>query len=813
MRKRPVLLLACVFLLGICRKEFGNIVIPAAILLWGYFCLPLFKKRKWRRIAFRSSVCAAVFVIGALHMQAACDFRQQYLEQISDGNIVTIQGEIYKKEFKNEQYTYYLRNCYIALPKENVACNHVITTFSSDIYPINKILILQGKVNMFSEATNEGEFDLRSFYQSQKIDFGLRDAEVLEVYGRDHSVAEQLYQLREYLAKVPEKILHEENAGVLSGMLLGEKSKIDSKIKTEYKNSGISHILAISALHISIFAMGMYRLLRKKGGGFAAAALCSGAFVECYAVLTGNSVSTQRAVAMFVLMMLAAVAARSYDMLNALGIWLFLALWKNPFLYRYAGFVFSVTAVLGIGFTVQALGSTVDAADAVEWDEENVKLAKIKRWKDKLKEDFVSGVGIQITTLPVVAFYYYEIPTYAVFLNLLVIPLLAVVLVSGVCGIVAGLYCIPLAKVLVFPADVILSFYRWLCRLTLHLPYSQIIVGKPSAGKLLIYYLVLGIFIWLTGRRKESVNRGEKAMRQGKKAVYQSWQMAAGCFLLLFVLYYHPAIGEEIDMLDVGQGDAVFVSTPDNAAFFIDGGSTSASNVGAYRILPFLKSKGIARIEGWFISHADEDHVNGVEEVLAEGYPVNYLVLAAAMPKDEAYGQLAEAAKQNGTKLIYMNVGDKLGTKEGEFLCLFPETEGTNVSAAEQDAGTLDRNKYCLTLLYRSARLTCLFPGDISAEEEAKLLESPLLAPVDVYKAAHHGSKYSSSAEFLQKLSPQIALVSCGLYNSYGHPGEEAVKNMQDAGAEVCYTMTQGRIRVRPDGKGGVVADTFLKFE
>lgn len=770
MRKRPMLMLACVFLLGICQTKIGNIVVAAAVLLWGYACLPLFQKKKWRRLAIRSSALLAVFVVGILHMQAACDFRQRYLGKIEDGEVVTVQGEIYKKEFKNEQYTYFLRDCYIALSKENVACNNVTASFPSDDYPINKILMIQGKVNLFSEATNEGEFDMRAFYRSRKIDFGLRDARVLEQHGRDDSVAEKLYRMRKRLSQVPGKLMGEENAGVLSGMLLGEKDKLGSEIKSEYENAGISHILAISALHMSVFAMGAYRLLRRGGMGFAGAAACSALFVEGYATLTGNSVSTQRAAAMFIIMTLAAVAARSYDMLNALGCWMILALWENPFLYCYSGFVFSVTAVLGIGFTVHTIG-----------DEDN-----------KLIRNLISGVGIQITTMPIVAFYYYELPTYAVLLNILVLPLLAVVLLSGACGTVAGLYCFGLGKLLIIPADIILSFYRWLCRLALGLPCSQVIVGKPSMAKLLAYYLILGIIIYLYGMRKRGF---------GKK------HLAAGFLVLLLLLYHRPSVGEEIDMLDVGQGDAVFLSTSDHVSFFIDGGSTSVSHVGAYRILPFLKSRGIGGIEGWFISHADEDHINGVREVLSEGYPIRFLVLAEAMPRDEAYEQLVRAAKQNGTKIVYMDQGDRIGTESAEFLCVFPKTSKDD-DAKTTAADSPDRNSYSLTLLYRSARMSCLFPGDISADEEGKLPECTFTEEVDVYKAAHHGSKHSSSAEYLLRLSPQISLISCGAGNSYGHPGEEAIANIRAAGSRIYNTALHGQIKLTPEAPHEITVRT-----
>lgn len=282
-------------------------------------------------------------------------------------------------------------------------------------------------------------------------------------------------------------------------------------------------------------------------------------------------------------------------------------------------------------------------------------------------------------------------------------------------------------------------------------------------------------------------------------------------------------LGVELDMLDVGQGDGIFFSDGDGNYFFIDGGSTNVGNVGTYRILPFLKSKGIAGIGYWFVSHGDADHISGLQEVLESGYPVENLVLAKAMPHDSAYMTLIGIAQEHGTQIRYLDEGDSLGTDQTEFICLYPDYREESGNAGAEttdnmwgdtesaDTESADRNALSLVLLLKTEYFSCLFPGDITEAEETKLLADGAFTQVDIYKAAHHGSKYSNSRKYLEKLSPMYALISCSSTNGYGHPGEEAVANMEASGAAVYYTMKQGEITIRPQ-KNGIEVIPFVGY-
>ena len=192
-------------------------------------------------------------------------------------------------------------------------------------------------------------------------------------------------------------------------------------------------------------------------------------------------------------------------------------------------------------------------------------------------------------------------------------------------------------------------------------------------------------------------------------------------------------------------------------------------------------------IDGWFVSHADVDHISGLLEVLQSAYPVKKLFLAEKMVRDEAWEELCALAQQYETEIIYLEPGDCVGTEDIKLTCLFPEKPES------------DKNAASMVLQLEMSGVTGLFTGDISAKQEKKLLQKYSGLQVDFYKAAHHGSNHSNSKEFLEQIRPAVTIVSCSEDNSYGHPGEDAVARIKDVGSEIFYTMESGQVTLQID--------------
>lgn len=810
-------MLAMVYLLGIIYSQTDNrvylilLLIAVIILQFRFFML-----KKWRRVVVGSVILLATFFTASMLSERENAKRDTYLPQIYDGETVTVWGEIYRKEYKNYSYNIYISKAAVDYGDGILRCNDILVYLDSCDYSIGDVLKIEGKIKEFSTATNEGEFDLKQYYLSQKIDLALKGKECILLAQDGYSIGrfrygEWLYKARCRLVESLENITDEITSGVLSSMVLGDKTLIDADTKSLYQASGISHVLAISGLHISILGIGLYRFMRKKGISFLISQLLSNLIILFYAIMTGNAISTRRAVCMFILMTLANTLGRSYDMLNSLGIAVLIILIDNPFAVGYAGFVFSVVAILAIAVVVPTM--VEKSSDGVEIDSKrnnesnsegdgNSKKSRtvLKDMHENIKNGFLSGLAIQLTTLPVVSFYYYEIPSYAVFLNMLVLPFLNILFISGLFASVIGLSNVRFAKIIVLPAKFILKLYELLCNAALKLPRSQIIVGKPEMAKLVLYYslLALGVIV-IKVFSKEISNRGMWLLRAG-------WIMG-----LVIILLHHRSIGFEIDVLDVGQGDGIYISTCDNYNLFIDGGSTSEKELGKYTILPFLKSKGVRQVDYWFITHADQDHMGAVGEVLGDGYKVDTFVVAQAALKDEAMIELVNEVKKYGCNLVYMRTGDVLDFGETRIKCIYPEPDSWD------GTGTIDRNEMSLSLVYEDNDFKGVFCGDISETVEQEIIsnyakldiENEELCDVDLYKVNHHGSKYSSSKEWLDILNPTVSVISCGEKNQYGHPSKEAMQRLGENGSEVYITTDAGQISVRMD-KGQVFVKKML---
>lgn len=851
MRKRPITLLACMFLTGILWKWTGLILSLGIGLLLYFYATP------WKERGIRFAVLVAgmpvMLLLGALCVEKQDAFRSVYLSVLEEGQSVRLAGKINRVEEKTNCFYYYLTDCSVEQSDHLMPCNDVLAYVSSDDYSVGQILILQGTISLFDEATNEGQFDSRAFYRSQKIDFGVWVDSVERVEGKSDRFRVWLSRVRVELGIPLSR--YADDDGVLSAMLLGDKTSLDSEIRSLYQKSGIAHVLAISGLHISLLGMALYRLLRHRCGlTYLWAGIVAASFLVAYTLMTGNAVSARRATGMLIVYLVADLLGRSYDMLSALSLIVILLLWENPFLVTNSGFQFSVAAVVGIGVgqgvLVPRVGSwkvvygrrkkqddvvRCDAAkcdvakrdaakcDAAKCDAERIRMQNLVDWMkrrmDKCLPGMMISLSIQFFTLPLVAYYYYEIPVYAILLNIPVLALIPYVLGLAVFGSLTGqiAFLQPLSFALCRVCGWVLHGYRWLCDASLLLPGARMITGKPSEVRVVVYYGLLGAFyyvLWCGMKKKQRQMCTKGAQAEKQEWIRRRFGFGLGLVLVLLLtfLFVRGKPEFELDILDVGQGDAIYLCASDGTNFMIDGGSTDVKKVGTYRILPFLKAKAIRKVDYWFVSHTDEDHISGLVEVMESGYAVGTLVLAEAQKEDEKAHRLAELAQKNGIRVCYMKAGDVLGTRKEDVVnernraetfrieCLYP----TNNNDSE------DVNDRCLVLYYEDENFSAFFGGDISSEVEEQLVSAGKCRQTDVLKASHHGSKYSNSDVLLHALHPRLTIASAGKKNRYGHPSPEAIARVSESGSAFYSTIDYGRIRVRfVDGE--MVAEPYRK--
>lgn len=772
------------------------------------------REHAWHTVCARAVLCTMLFAAGSIHMQSQQDVRECLEAALCAGDTVTVRGKVLRKEqpsvqgkalweagssaqdralqgaeTKNAQVIYYLIDTQVCLGGKAYPSFGILIYSSDNRYQLGNILKVTGRYMPFQISCNEGNFNEKHYQQSRKWEFKVYADSVTQISANIDRFAIALGTVRARMQEVFVSLMDARAAGVMADMALGEKSLLSAEIKDLYRSAGISHILAISGLHISLLGMGVFSCLQKLGCPRKWGALLSAFAIYSFGIFSGMEVSAMRAIGMFTVMMAAQVLGYAYDSLTALSLCAMVQLWGNPFLLDYAGFLFSYGAVLGVTVVWNIIREAGKRQEEEEVVQKKTNLFFLRKIVGKVQDTVSVSICIQIVTLPLSIYFYYEIPLYSVFANICVLPFLGWLLTLGIFGGVLGMLQPFLGAVLLEPAGWLLLLNEHVCRLVLKLPGAEFITGKPPWEFVIIYYAVLAsclYLIWCSRQRRYLI----------------------GIFVALFLLLFTRGKSRfEIDVLDVGQGDGIFIQNDNGDHFFVDGGSSDVKGVGEYRILPFLKSRGIRSLKGWIVSHGDADHISGLLEILQQGYPVEYLVLAEYMVRDAAMESLLQEAGRAGCKVFYVSPGMEFGSGELSFTVLAPGKDSAdNGTLTGKETGSADRNASSLSLLAECGAFSGVFTGDIGSEQEKALVETGCLRQygienVDFYKAAHHGSDHSNSQEFVEELSPKMTVISCAKKNSYGHPGEAAVGRLRAVGSQVFFTMEQGQIRIQPEGE------------
>lgn len=715
------------------------------------------------------------------------DFQQ--VQKIPEQSYVQVEGKIYKKELKKDKYLYYLKDVTIqseeAIQSKDVIqsviqLQRVCARLAEGHYQIGERISFQTKHRWMDKRRNTGAFDERQYYHSLGIaTLYYVDGKITVLADRPAPVRNGLFLLRKQMRQVYITELNEKDAGILSSMVLGDKSLMEEELKGLYSIAGISHILAVSGLHVSMIGMTIFRLLRKSRRKYPFSCLVSGMCLFLFCLMSGMSISALRAGIMFIIYLGSQLLGRKYDSFRGMGIAAGVTLLWNPAALYNAGFWLSYLAVAG----AVGIGRLPKEQGILKQPEGRVKTA----CASGLCSMWIS-CSILFTTLPVTAYFFYEIPMYSVLANLVILPLAGIVMGFGLIGGFLGLSGLPGMWVSFIPCHIVLRIYEGVCRLIQWLPAESLITGQPKLWMLFLYYGVLVASVCLIRKRVSA------------RALFFPGIVTA---LLVIMLIIPNPKAFQVSYLDVGQGDGIYICTGDGRSFFIDGGSTSEESLGKYQVLPFLKSHGVRFLDGWIVTHADEDHVSGMVEAIESGYPVRQLLLSENIIQDEAYESLLVLAKEHGIQVIAVSNKDCIRGKNYELQFFTPESPN------------LDRNEASLVTEFSYKDDTFLFTGDIGEKQEKWLLSQLDMENNNstlILKAAHHGSKYSNCQQFLQELSPDLVVISAGEHNLYGHPHQEAVERMEDVGSQMLVTMDTGEICIR-ERRGDLILTTLIENE
>lgn len=793
--KRPVFWILLAFVLGEVIAVFDlNIAVPCIVLAIIVI----------RKIIIKAYEDMGAFVVifftlimGFMLMSNEITTRN-YIYDLKE-NTVIVQGKIYKIENTAFGTNIYLKGVEMENGEKSVSVKRIfVNTEKIPNVKIGNIIKVRGKLRQFEEAANKGNFDSRKYYLSLGF-YGKIEAGTIEIINSDYSgIRQGLYELRMEIIERLEKLCSDNKGifsiinnknGIIDAIILGYKTDLDSDIKELYSVSGIAHILAISGLHISFIGMAIYRLLRRRFR-FLFSAAVSIPVVLSFGIMSGFGISTIRAIIMFILKIIGEVLGRKYDAITAISLAGLVLLVQNPFVVCNSGFQMSFGAIIAIVLILPIV-------------------EEILNTDNKIIKVISANFTISLVMNPILAWNYYELPTFSFLLNIVVVPLMSVVIVSSIAGIFCSCIMFGFGKVVIFPGCGILELYTFLCNIINKSSVASIVVGQPKVTIIIVYYAILLVVLFGLKNIRTKYTRAEKERNIIKKETGlvlekkakkerrikgQNVKLRLACivgFLLLnCLIYYIPNPGFYITFINVGQGDGILIHGDNGTKVMVDGGSTSEKQVAKNCIVPYLKAEGIGTIDYSIITHTDKDHISGILEILENNNSNRIRIKNLVMPdinmKDDTYNELIEKAKLKKINVLYIKKGDTLSLGKTIIKCIYPETTTT----------ASDKNDYCTVLSVKNKTSKILLTGDISKEIEEKIKDD-IEENYTVLKVAHHGSNYSSSEKFLKKVNPKYSIISVGKNNSYGHPGNETMERLRKQGGVIYRTDEKGGITIR----------------
>jgi competence protein ComEC len=600
---------------------------------------------------------------------------------------------------------------------------------------------------------------------------------------------------------------------LIKALAIGDKSSISNQQWQVLTNTGTSHLMAISGLHIGLAAFFAYLLIRRLVPVFVMKripaqhiALCGGLLVaSLYALVAGLSIPTQRAIIMLFVLSVMMLLRRNHRPVDALGFALLLVLLLDPIAVLSAGFWFSFSAVAVIFIVLNSRGAG-----------SNIVLTRQKKkglyhsvWfkvSSTLKQWIHLQLSITLFLLPLSLFMFQQVSLVSPFANLLLIPYVSFLVVPVVLVAIVCVFLLPdFADVLFRLAASLLDIIWPLLSYLAALPYALWVRGDIDVIKLLLATLAMlllyfsrGLSLYIVSHLQQ-INFQQSHQRQTiqQRATWIFRVIACLLFLPLFVVTKATFnTGEyQLTVLDVGQGSAAIIQTQNHVAVFDAGAKFSDKlDVGSSVVLPYLRSQGIQSLDYLIISHGDADHIGGAQVILD------------TLPETGVIGQDIEKLIASNKRLCV--AGDSWHWDGIDFVFLSPVT-----SALSDDNSTVkrdQRNNQSCVLQVSSTAGSVLFTGDIEKGTEQNLLiRYGRQLDSDILLAPHHGSNTSSTAEFIAAVDPEISIFSVGYKNKFNFPNNKVMARYDAQGGTLLQTDKSGALSIILTSKTGWVIEKY----
>lgn len=625
-------------------------------------------------------------------------------------------------------------------------------------------------------ARNPGGFDYRMYLAQKGVGatlfaypYAIRKGEE----AKGNFLVRTGLNIRKRIVDVIEKSLPEQQAGLLNGMLIGYREGLSEEVRIAFSDAGLMHIMAVSGANVAFMIAPISLLLKLLGIRRKAANLMIMAFLALFVCVTGFEPSVLRAVFMACVVLVSALIYRDPDVFSSIAVSCIIMLTINPAMLFNIGFQLSYAATVGLVMLYPNIS---------------------RMMKHRFIPKTVSGVlgatlAAQAGVLPVTMIHFNRVSLISVLPNILAAPLLEMITVLGAIMALVGQFSVFLSRLIGYLNNIFLTAVLYIAKWSASVPYATVTTVTPSLFAAVLYYAVIWFLFWY---------RPMKGIRLNLRHVSAALSLTAALCLTSSIMPGRL----EIVFLDVGQGDCAFIRTVSGKTILIDGGGSSSpdkeSRVGELTVVPFLLDQGILTLDAVIASHAHNDHIQGLTDVLGS-IRVRLLVIPS-LDDEECFGELLAAAQKKGVSVSRCSSGDVIKIDSSTVIhVLNPDAE------CRADMDELNNTSLVLKLCYGDTSV--LFCGDAENEVEERLVaraaagfSTPDLLRADVIKIGHHGSDTSTSEVFLAAVDPEAAIISTGK-NNFGHPSPTVLELLARYDVDYYRTDECGALILKSDGR------------
>jgi len=687
--------------------------------------------------------------------------------------------ELLKKDYFNffvesdsvltEEYTGIQDAVYFCKLKRN---SSKINSFFDSLAVGNKVKI-EGVIRKGREMRNPYEFDYNAYLNSTGINALVYIKNIKDIKVADSAAADLfnfVYQIRKSLAESINELYNTEAAGLVKGLLLADKSGIDYSTREYFINAGVIHVLAVSGLHVGFIAYIFFILFNRFNIYLRYAATIMGLFA--FVVLTGAPASVLRASIMAAILLITQLSNRSYNNFNTLALAAFILLVLNPNELFNPGFQLSFSAVFSILYFYPIFRNYM------------YKFENIPSIIQKLLLFFAVSLSAQLGTLPFTLTYFHKLSIIALFANLLVIPLIGFILSVAISSLFISVFSTWLAGIIAATNELAINILYRFVNYTGSLEFSFMYIQMFSIYDGIVFYIFLfGLFY------------GIKLLMSFRTRIIFS-----SLIILCFVIYTQIDNVNLLEngklnimMIDIGQGDSIFLQFPNGKNALIDGGdATPEFDNGMRVIIPLLRNLGVEKINYGIVSHMDADHYKGMVSLLESGM-IDTIYKPIPDHDHENDAEFEEMLSDLDIPYFYHSEGSfNIGNVK-----IYSLTDSSSMIYKSFD---VNNKSGIYKVLYGSTSF--LFVGDAEKPAEILLCKSyRRFLDSDVLKVGHHGSKTSTISELLDYVDPEMALISAGLFNKFKHPSPVTIEKLERKNVEIHRTDLEGAVILQSDGK------------